>query len=82
VNYLLSLLKNLIILLFLPLSVFAQEFKKYHIWDEFYTEGSTIADVNKDGKLDIIAGARWFENPDGNRTNIWSTKSSTTTRAT
>lgn len=58
-------MKKLIILLLLPLSALAQEvkFKKYHIWDEFYTEGSTIADVNKDGKPDIIAGARWFEAP-------------------
>ena len=40
------------------------EFKKVHLWDEFYTEGATVADVNRDGKPDIIAGARWFEAPD------------------
>ena len=61
----------IIIILFLPALAFGQEFKKYHIWDEFYTEGSTIADVNKDGKPDIIAGARWFENPDWKPHDIW-----------
>lgn len=30
-------------------------FKKYHLWDEFYTEAATVADVNRDGKMDIIA---------------------------
>jgi hypothetical protein len=27
-------------------------------------EGSAVADVNRDGKLDIIAGTHWFEAPD------------------
>src|SRR6478736_3242903 len=49
-------------------------FKKYHLWDEFYTEGATVADVNKDGKLDIMAGARWFEAPDWKAHDIWKHK--------
>jgi len=49
-------------------------FKKYHLWDEFYTEGSTVADVNKDGKPDILAGARWFEAPDWKVHDIWKHK--------
>ena len=49
-------------------------FKKYHIWDEFYTEGANVADVNKDGKLDILAGARWFEAPDWKAHDIWKHK--------
>ncbi|MEJ0030469.1 MAG: VCBS repeat-containing protein [Bacteroidota bacterium] len=61
----------LIIILFIPFVVSAQEFKKYHIWDEFYTEGSTIADVNKDGKPDIIAGARWVRESRLKPHDIW-----------
>ncbi len=49
-------------------------FKKYHLWDEFYTEAATVADVNKDGKADIIAGARWFEAPDWKPHDIWKHK--------
>jgi len=50
------------------------KFKRVHIWDSFYTEASTIADVNKDGKPDIIAGARWFEAPDWKAHDIWQHK--------
>lgn len=50
------------------------KFKKFHLWDEFYTEAITYADVNKDGKLDIIAGARWFEAPDWTAHDIWKHK--------
>lgn len=46
-------------------------FRKVHLWDAFYTEASSIADVNKDGKPDIIAGARWFEAPDWKPHDIW-----------
>src|SRR5688572_26917491 len=49
-------------------------FKKFHLWDEFYTEGITVADVNKDGKTDIVAGARWFEAPDWKVHDIWKHK--------
>lgn len=50
------------------------KFRKYHLWDEFYTEAATVADVNKDGKMDIIAGARWFEAPDWKAHDIWKHK--------
>jgi hypothetical protein len=69
-----------IVLLIVPVSLFAQtpgnevKFKKTHIWDEFYTEGSTIADINKDGKPDIVAGARWFEAPEWKAHDIWKHK--------
>src|SRR5215204_5706638 len=50
------------------------KFKKVHVWDEFYTEAATAGDVNKDGKTDIIAGARWFEAPDWKAHDIWKPK--------
>ena len=49
-------------------------FRKVHLWDAFYTEASTIGDINKDGKPDIVAGARWFEAPDWKAHDIWTHK--------
>jgi len=39
-------------------------FKKQVLTTEFISEGVAVADVNKDGVVDIIAGAKWFEGPD------------------
>ncbi len=39
-------------------------FHKHLITHEFIAEGVAIADVNKDGRPDILAGAFWFEAPD------------------
>jgi hypothetical protein len=38
-------------------------FKKHTLTTEFISEGVAVADVNKDGKMDILAGAYWFEAP-------------------
>ncbi len=38
--------------------------KKTVISKAFLAEGVTVADVNKDGKLDILTGEVWFEAPD------------------
>lgn len=40
------------------------KFKKHTLTTEFISEGVAVADVNKDGHTDIIAGAHWFEGPD------------------
>src|SRR5206468_909017 len=34
-----------------------------HLLDSGANESATVADVNKDGKLDIIAGENWYEAP-------------------
>lgn len=39
-------------------------FRKIVIDREFRSEGVAVADLNKDGKLDIIAGNLWYEGPD------------------
>lgn len=52
--------------------VFAQsetsaDFKKTSISRDFISEGVAVADLNKDGKLDIVAGYYWFEAPSWKR---------------
>jgi hypothetical protein len=37
---------------------------KQQLTDNFWGEGATAADMNKDGKMDVIYGPYWFEGPD------------------
>ncbi|MEB2775101.1 VCBS repeat-containing protein [Algoriphagus sp. D3-2-R+10] len=46
------------------------DFKKTVISRDFLSEGVAVADINKDGQLDIIAGYYWFEAPDWTRHEI------------
>ncbi|MCA9411364.1 MAG: VCBS repeat-containing protein [Candidatus Omnitrophica bacterium] len=39
------------------------KFKKYVLNDVFFSEGCAVADVNKDGKVDVLAGCYWYEAP-------------------
>lgn len=39
-------------------------FKKHKLDADFRSEGAAVADLNKDGKLDIVAGFVWFAAPD------------------
>ncbi len=39
-------------------------FKKITLTTDFISEGVALGDVNHDGRVDIIAGSRWFEAPD------------------
>jgi hypothetical protein len=45
-------------------------FKKIVLSDVFISEGVAVADVNKDGKKDVLAGAWWFEAPGWKRHDI------------
>jgi hypothetical protein len=49
----------------LPLTAMAQDqrFVKQVLTSDFISEGVAIADINHDGKPDIVAGAYWFEAP-------------------
>lgn len=38
-------------------------FKKSTLTNDFISEGVAVADVNKDGKMDVLAGGYWFEAP-------------------
>jgi hypothetical protein len=42
-------------------------FKKTVITRDFISEGVAVSDLNKDGKMDIIAGYYWFEAPNWTR---------------
>src|SRR5262245_20619113 len=46
------------------------QWKKTVIDPAFRSEGVTVADVNKDGKLDILAGEVWYEAPNWKRHEI------------
>ncbi len=46
------------------------KFKKYTLTTDFVAEGVAVADVNKDGKMDVLAGTFWFEAPDWKRHEI------------
>ncbi|MGN6490831.1 MAG: FG-GAP repeat domain-containing protein [Agriterribacter sp.] len=39
------------------------KFKKHVLSNEYISEGVAVADVNKDGKTDVLAGTYWFEAP-------------------
>lgn len=45
-------------------------FKKHVITTDFISEGVAVADVNKDGKIDVLAGSFWFEAPHWKRHEI------------
>src|SRR5438128_4659309 len=47
-------------------------FKKIQCTDQFWSEGADIADFNRDGKIDVVAGPFWYEGPDfTKRHEIW-----------
>lgn len=39
-------------------------YRTMQLSDKFYAEGATTADINRDGKLDVVAGPLWFAGPD------------------
>ncbi len=40
------------------------EFRKLQLSDQFWAEGASFGDFNKDGKMDVAYGPWWFEGPD------------------
>jgi hypothetical protein len=49
-------------------------FKKSILLTDFVSEGVAIGDVNRDGKMDVMAGPYWFEAPHWKRHEIYESK--------
>lgn len=41
-----------------------QTFRKIQLSDEFWSEGASLGDFNRDGQQDIVAGPYWWAGPD------------------
>ena len=39
-------------------------FEKQVLADKYFCDGITAGDINRDGKMDIVAGPFWYEGPD------------------
>lgn len=46
------------------------KFKKHILATEYISEGVAVGDVNKDGKMDVLAGSFWYEAPGWTRHEI------------
>ena len=49
-------------------------FKKTILTSDFLSEGVAVGDINRDGKMDIVAGYFWFEAPSWKRHEIASSR--------
>ena len=45
------------------------KWQKQQLTEHFWAEGACAADVNKDGKVDILSGPFWYEGPDFKKTH-------------
>lgn len=48
-----------------PLSQTGVKFLKTVLTSSFVAEGVAVADINRDGRLDVLAGNLWYEAPEG-----------------
>jgi hypothetical protein len=51
----------------LPTEHTLHTFTKLQLSDRFWAEGIAVADVNRDGQMDVISGPYWYEGPDFKR---------------
>src|SRR5579872_3052248 len=43
---------------------FVHRFQRQQLTDEYYSEGATFGDLNRDGKSDVLHGPFWWEGPE------------------
>lgn len=55
-------------------------FEKVQLTDQFWSEGAHYADLNRDGRMDIISGPFWYEGPDFTRRHEYRPATATFTR--
>ncbi len=42
-------------------------FEKQQLTDKYYCDGIAVGDIDKDGRLDVVAGPFWYSGPDFNK---------------
>lgn len=52
--------------IFSPVDAAPADFQKLVLTDKYYCDGITAGDINRDGKIDVIAGPFWYEGPNFN----------------
>ena len=81
-NYSTSFAILLVLLCIFP-ATYAQEktvsFKKRVLTTDFIAEGVAVADVDKDGRLDVMAGTHWFKAPKWEKRDLAAPKKFKTT---
>src|SRR5438477_8770854 len=53
-----------LVLACLTVSTHGAGWKKIRLTDQFFSEGATFADIDRDGVMDVISGPYWWKGPD------------------
>ncbi len=62
-RFLLAVILLYVVPSFAATTALLHSFKKIRATDQFWAEGAAIGDFNRDGKMDVVSGAFWYEGP-------------------
>ncbi len=48
-----------------------RSFTKQHLYKQFFSEGASFGDFNKDGKMDVVGGPFWYEGPTFEKQHVY-----------